>query len=125
MNTQRHSALIAAGVFGFLGVAFGAFGAHALKNHLSDAALSWWQTAVEYQLFHAAVLLALAWAPDRHRVATWAFGIGITLFSGSLYTMALTNLTGLGMVTPIGGVAFLVGWACLIITGLAKNQAKK
>jgi len=69
MKAPRNSVLAAAGFFGFAGVALGAFGAHALKAHLTDAALGWWQTAVEYQLLHAAALLALAWAPGRHAAA--------------------------------------------------------
>jgi len=124
MDTHRNPVLFTAGVFGFLGVALGAFGAHALRGHLTDATLGWWQTAVEYHLVHAAALLVLAFVP-RNRLAVWAFGVGITLFSGSLYFMALTGVTALGVVTPVGGVAFLVGWVCLAVAGLAKKQAKK
>jgi len=120
MKTSRNLVLAAAGLFGFLGVALGAFGAHALKAQLTDVSLGWWQTAVEYHLLHAAALLVLAFAPGKHAVAAWSFSIGIILFSGSLYVMALTGITTLGMITPVGGVAFLVGWGCLILSGLVK-----
>lgn len=123
MKTSRNLVLAAAGLLGFAGVALGAFGAHALKAQLTDAALGWWQTAVEYHLLHAAALLALAWAPRKHALAAWSFGLGVILFSGSLYVMALTGITVLGIVTPIGGVAFLVGWACLFFSGLAKPRS--
>jgi uncharacterized membrane protein YgdD (TMEM256/DUF423 family) len=123
MKTTRNLVLAAAGLFGFVGVALGAFGAHSLRDHLTDAALGWWQTAVEYHLLHAAALLALAFAPGKHTVAVWSFSVGIVLFSGSLYVMALTDLRALGMVTPVGGVAFLVGWGCLVISGLVKPRS--
>ncbi len=123
MKTSRNLVLAAAGLFGFIGVALGAFGAHALRDHLSETALGWWQTAVEYHLLHAAALLALAFAPGKHGVTVWSFSLGIVLFSGSLYVMALTDLRALGMVTPVGGTAFLVGWGCLILSGLAKPRS--
>jgi uncharacterized membrane protein YgdD (TMEM256/DUF423 family) len=122
MKTSRNLVLAAAGLFGFTGVALGAFGAHALKTILTDAGSGWWQTGVEYHLLHAAALLALAWAPGKRMLAAWSFGAGIVLFSGSLYLMALTGWTGLGIVTPVGGVAFLVGWGCLFFSGLAKPR---
>jgi uncharacterized membrane protein YgdD (TMEM256/DUF423 family) len=125
MKTSRNLVLAAAGLFGFVGVALGAFGAHALKNLLTDVAAGWWQTAVQYHLLHAAGLLALAWAPGRKTLAAWSFGVGIVLFSGSLYVMALTGWTWLGVVTPIGGVAFLVGWGCLFLGGLAKPRSNQ
>src|SRR5689334_2595357 len=105
----------ACAVNGFLGVALGAFGAHGLRAHLaaaSDAAqrLEWWQTASHYHLFHALALGVLAsWAghgPDRALVfAGGAMVTGIVLFSGSLYALTLTGQTGLGMITPLGGLA--------------------
>jgi uncharacterized membrane protein YgdD (TMEM256/DUF423 family) len=124
MNPSSNPVLAAAGVFGVLGVALGAFGAHALKTVLTDQALSWWQTGVQYHVVHAVALLVVAYAPGRNALAAWTFGLGITLFSGSLYAMALTGVTALGMITPVGGVAFLVGWAALIAAGLAKRSGK-
>lgn len=107
----------------FLGVAFGAFGAHGLRNRLSPDMLAVFETAVRYQMYHALAILLVGlmmapmggWAVH---TAGWAFTIGILLFSGSLYLLALTGTTAFGMITPIGGLAFLVGWACLIIAGI-------
>jgi len=119
MNPSRNPALAAAAVFGFFGVALGAFGAHALKALFSPQALDWWTTGVHYHLVHAGALavasLALGPGPGR-RWAVGAFSLGILLFSGSLYLLALTGLRPLGAVTPLGGVAFLVGWAALAWT---------
>jgi uncharacterized membrane protein YgdD (TMEM256/DUF423 family) len=103
-----------AAVLGFLGVAFGAFGAHALKSSfvVPDGA-DWWKTAVLYHLVHAVAALATGRSDGRASAATWCFAAGVLLFSGSLYTMALTDVRGLGAVTPVGGVAFLAGWLLL------------
>lgn len=100
----------------FFGVAFGAFGAHALKDTLSERAFTVYQTAVHYQMFHALALIALGlWGAQNPMLDTqrigWAFTIGIVFFSGSLYTLAITNLKFLGAVAPIGGLSFLAGWA--------------
>lgn len=115
---------------GFLAVALGAFGAHGLKNYLAplqDAAkrLEWWQTASQYHLFHALALGVLAsWAgrgDDRVlQLAGGAMLAGIVLFSGSLYAMTLTGQTRLGIVTPLGGVALLVGWGSLLVSVLRR-----
>jgi uncharacterized membrane protein YgdD (TMEM256/DUF423 family) len=107
----------------FLGVALGAFGAHGLRNRLSPDMLAVFETAVRYQMYHALAILLVGlmmgpmggWAI---RTAGWAFAIGIVLFSGSLYLLAITGTTAFGAITPIGGLAFLVGWGCLIIAGL-------
>ena len=112
---------LAAGVSGFTAVALGAFGAHALKGILAGEAADWWRTAVLYQGLHVAPLLALGLAPHPGRlarVAGWAFIAGTLLFSGSLYAMALGGPRGLGAVTPLGGLAFLAGWACLALMAL-------
>lgn len=101
--------------FSFLSVALGAFGAHALKEKLSPRALEIFQTAVHYQFLHAFALLALgltvALVPrlKANRVG-WSFTLGILLFSGSLYALALTDIKILGAITPFGGMAFLFGW---------------
>ena len=97
------------------GVLLGAFGAHALRGHLDAAALGWWHTAVEYQLWHAlALALAVHLGRGRSaRVAQLAFAIGIVLFSGSLYAMALGAPRWFGAITPLGGVGFVVGWIAL------------
>lgn len=108
---------------GFLAVAFGAFGAHGLRRRLATLAdgaerLDWWRTAASYHLAHAlalglvAVLIARS-ASTALSIAGFAFLVGIALFSGSLYAMVLTGARALGAVTPIGGLAFLVGWGAL------------
>lgn len=103
-----------AGVLGFMGVALGAFGAHALKARLSPEMLSVWQTGVLYHLIHAIALLALAlFAKATGTDIRWGgrfFTIGIVLFSGSLYALSLSGIKPLGAVTPLGGVSFLLGW---------------
>lgn len=105
-------------VLGFLGVAAGAFGAHALRGRLDPAMLQVFETAARYQLVHAVALLFVGrFAAEAPRAgatgAAWAFLAGVPLFSGSLYALALTGQPLWGAVTPLGGVAFLAGWALL------------
>lgn len=102
----------------FVGVAAGAFGAHALKARLAPDLLSIFEVGVRYQLVHALALFAVAWAcarwPGRLAAASgWAFVAGTVLFSGSLYLLALTGIRAFGVVTPVGGVLFLAGWLLL------------
>jgi uncharacterized membrane protein YgdD (TMEM256/DUF423 family) len=110
-------------LLGFLAVAFGAFGAHALKGRLSPEAMAWFQTGIQYHGWHvlAALVSLLFWriapAETGFRWVTVAFLAGIAIFSGSLYAMALTGARWLGAVTPIGGVAFLAGWLTLARVG--------
>ncbi len=117
-----HKILTLTALSGFITVALGAFGAHALKDTLDTYGHSLWNKAVLYQMFHTAALLALT-TMGRQSKIRWqfsaaAFLIGILLFSGSLYLLALTGNRMLGMVTPFGGLAFLSGWAALFWTGL-------
>ena len=113
------SFLLIGAVFGFLGVALGAFGAHGLRNRLSPDMLTVFETGVRYQMYHVFALLAVAAAAGHVgavrllTIAGWSFIAGIVIFSGSLYALALTGVTTWGAVTPIGGLAFLIGWACL------------
>ncbi len=105
-------------VFAFLAVAAGAFGAHALRGRLSPESLAIFETGARYQMYHALALLGVAWVTTRWagslgHWAGWLFVAGIMLFSGSLYILALTGTRWWGAVTPLGGVAFLVGWVCL------------
>lgn len=107
-------------VYGLLGVALGAFGAHALRARLAPEMLAIWRTGVEYQFYHAAALLLVGlWlrqAPSAPlQVAGACFAVGVLLFSGSLYVLALSGIRGLGAVTPLGGVLFLIGWAALLL----------
>ena len=101
---------------GFLGVGLGAFGAHALKTRLDTEMLAVFEVGVRYQMYHALAILAVAAAMTRLdgpliKSAGWLFSAGIVLFSGSLYLLALTGVTIIGVMTPIGGLAFLAGWA--------------
>lgn len=112
------SFLLLAAFFGFTGVALGAFAAHGLKARLSTEYLAVFHTGVTYQLIHALALFAVAILSVHlpGRLVTWAGGLfilGILLFSGSLYILTLTGIGKLGMITPLGGVAFLAGWLCL------------
>ncbi len=107
---------IAAGLC-FLAVALGAFGAHALKASLeSSGMLEVWNKAVLYHFLHAVALVALALHGTGNRAASFLLFAGIILFSGSLYTMALTQVRWLGAITPLGGLCFLAGWAWLVIS---------
>lgn len=108
-----------AGIVGALGVALGAFGAHGLKDVVADPSHieRWWNVGARYHLVHALALLGVAAHPARPAIAGWAFVVGIVLFSGSLYLMTLTGQTKLGMITPLGGVAFIVGWLTLAFAG--------
>lgn len=104
--------------FGLLAVAAGAFGAHALRERLSERMLDVFETAARYQMYHALALLAAGWAAERWPGGTavaagWMFVVGIVVFSGSLYLLSLTGIRWLGAITPVGGAAFLVGWALL------------
>jgi uncharacterized membrane protein YgdD (TMEM256/DUF423 family) len=100
----------------FLAVGLGAFGAHALKATLqASGMLEVWNKAVLYHFLHAIALVALALHGAGNRATYFLFAAGILLFSGSLYTMALTNVRWLGAITPLGGLCFLAGWAWLIV----------
>jgi len=124
---SRHIGLVGA-LMALLAVALGAFGAHGLAPRLSPGDLATFETAVRYQMYHALGLILLAAqsasAPDfRARVPAWAFTIGIVVFSGSLYVLVLTGERWLGAVTPLGGVAFLVGWGTLAWGYLRRDHA--
>ena len=104
----------------FLAVALGAFGAHGLKERLSEESLAIYHTGVEYHFLHALGIILLGAVqprlrPRRLRAAGIAFLLGIAIFSGSLYLLAFTGISWLGAITPIGGVSFLVGWLLLAL----------
>lgn len=107
------------GVLGFLGVALGAFGAHGLKNVVDDQVLlDAWDTGARYHLVHALAVLVGTMNPHVHVAARVLFVMGILLFSGSLYAMALTGMRSVfGPITPLGGLCFLAGWLVLAWTG--------
>lgn len=110
--------------YGLLGVALGAFGAHALKARLSVELLAVWKTAVEYQMYHALALLGVGILMRQLGASAplqWAgacFALGVLLFSGSLYALCLSGVRVLGAVTPFGGVLLLAGWALLLVAAL-------
>lgn len=116
---MQKNVLLVAAVLGFLGVTFGAFGAHALRGRLSPEMLAVFEVGVRYQMYHVVALLAVSAAIahfGRARslvIAFWSFLAGILIFSGSLYALALTGTGMFGAITPIGGAGLLIGWACL------------
>jgi uncharacterized membrane protein YgdD (TMEM256/DUF423 family) len=113
--------LAVAAINGFLAVAAGAFGAHALQGRVDAHALVVFETGARYQMYHALAIglavLSLRRTPGA-QLACALFLLGIVLFSGSLYALALTGLPALGLVTPFGGVAFLAGWGTLAYSAL-------
>jgi len=113
----------AGAISGFLSVALGAFGAHGLKNRLSAEMLAIFETGVRYQMYHALALLAVSWACSRwpgtwSAGSGWLFLAGTLIFSGSLYVLALSGVRWLGAITPLGGLAFLAGWLCLLVAAI-------
>jgi uncharacterized membrane protein YgdD (TMEM256/DUF423 family) len=111
-----------AAIFGGLSVAGGAFASHALKEKLSQRAIEIFETGARYQMYHALALLMVALLLSRAEAeqttlvaAGVAFIAGVVIFSGSLYTLSLTNIKWLGAITPFGGAAFLIGWSCLAV----------
>jgi uncharacterized membrane protein YgdD (TMEM256/DUF423 family) len=106
------------GICGLLGVALGAFGAHALKARVDADLLMTFEVGVRYQMYHAIALLAVGWAHTRWpgtvlTASGWLFVIGTVLFSGSLYALTFSGLRWLGAITPLGGLALIAGWVCL------------
>jgi len=120
---------VAAALFGAVAVVMGAFGAHALRSQLDSRSLQIWHTAVEYQFWHALALLAAAGFAPKPATRLWqvcgyCFTFGIVAFCGSLYALTLGLPRWLGLVTPIGGLALILGWfvlACAVVTGYGKD----
>ncbi len=112
-----------ASLSGMLAVVFGAFGAHALKDKLDADALGVFQTAVQYHFYHSFALLAVGVIALNQpqtvllKSSGFLFILGILVFSGSLYLLSVTGVRWLGAITPLGGLAFIGGWACLAATG--------
>ena len=120
--------LTIASLLGAVGVALGAFGAHGLRNRVDGRMLEVWETAVRYHLVHALALLAVAWMASRWpspslSLAGWLLVVGVAVFSGSLYLMALTGVRWLGAVTPIGGLCFLIGWIAVGLIGARRPSS--
>ena len=112
--------------YGLFAVVLGAFGAHALEARLEASGMhEVWKTAVDYQMWHALALLFLAIAPVQSRATEWAAGcfcLGVALFSGSLYGLALDGPRWLGPVTPLGGLSLTIGWALLILAAVRSSD---
>jgi uncharacterized membrane protein YgdD (TMEM256/DUF423 family) len=111
---------IAGALSAFVAVALGAFAAHGLRARLSPELLATFETGVRYEMYHALALLGVAWAytrwPGTLVIASgWLFIAGTLLFSGSLYVLALSGVRWIGAITPLGGLAFLAGWVCLVL----------
>jgi len=123
---MSRSFLFIGAVINLLGVAAGAFGAHALRNRLSADMLAVFETGVRYQMYHGFAILLVALAIGHFGsarlllISGWSFVGGVVLFSGSLVALALTDVRVLGAITPLGGVLFLVGWVCLALFALLK-----
>jgi uncharacterized membrane protein YgdD (TMEM256/DUF423 family) len=114
--------LTIAAIFGGLSVAGGAFGAHALREKISDRSLEIFDTGARYQMYHALALLVVAMLMSRLEtpptalvVSGWLFIIGVVIFSGSLYALSLTGIKSLGAVAPLGGLALILGWGALAV----------
>lgn len=115
--------IVTSSLLGFLGVALGAFGAHALKQRLSPEMLDIFETGARYHLIHAAVLLGIGILARQMdgtslKVSGFAMIFGIIVFSGSLYALAISGVRIFGAITPIGGLGFLVGWAALALSAI-------
>lgn len=112
--------LLSVAVSGFVCIALGAFGAHALQARLDEQALAVWQTAVQYQMFQTLALFGVVVFGQSSRfglltMTAYLFIVGIVLFCGSLYLLALTGMSWMGAITPLGGVCFLLGWGLLLV----------
>ena len=115
--------LLVGAVAAFLAVTLGAFGAHGLRARLSPEMMAVFQTGVQYHMYHALALILVSGIMGRMsgwliQTAGWCFAAGIVFFSGSLYLLAITGVTILGAITPIGGLLFLAGWACLAFAAI-------
>ena len=120
---MKHRFIFFSGLFGFLGVATGAFGAHGLKETLSPELLTTFQTGSRYVLVHAVVLAFVGGLASKahHKYierAGWSFVVGMTIFGGTLWTLALTEMRWLGAITPLGGLLLIFGWIHLMLLGL-------
>lgn len=117
-------------ILGFLAVALGAFGAHALKNSVSPEMIDVWKTAVQYQMFHVLALLSVILLEHREHAARWQiigwfFVVGCIVFSGSLYLLVISEIKLFGMITPIGGSVLLIGWLLLFFFLIKDSQNNK
>lgn len=132
MNNQRNqrserSLIVAGAALGMLGVVAGTFAAHVLDKNLEPRMIETFTVAVRYQMYHALAVFCAAWMFSRQPgrlplLAGWMFVVGVVLFSGSLYLLVATGMKWLGMVAPLGGTCFLVGWVLLAISAIVPAQ---
>ena len=109
-------------VFGFLGVAIGAFGAHSLRQYLTPETIETYKTGVQYHLIHAVVILGIGYYNnEKYSLPALLFSIGIVLFSFSLYIYSLTGISAIAIITPFGGVSFLAGWLMIVVRSIRKG----
>lgn len=126
--TMKNKYVAIGAIAAMLSVAIGAFGAHMLEDRLTAYELDVFRTGVQYQMFHALGILIVALLADRlpsRNATNWAARlmlVGIILFSGSLYTLAISGAKWLGAITPIGGVSFIAGWICLVAAAVMRKR---
>ncbi len=123
ISLQQQIFFVFGSLLGMFSIAAGAFGAHLLRSKLSPDYLNVFEVAVRYQIYHALALILVtfclgAFGSTWFVTAGWAFILGTVLFSGSLYILVLTEVRSWGMITPVGGLFLLIGWACLVIGGM-------
>lgn len=120
---MKNNWVLTGGVFAFLGVALGAFGAHGLKDSLTPQMLEIYKTGVFYHLIHAVAIVAIGLYNNQKLFKSAMFlSTGIVLFSFSLYVYSITSVSALAIITPFGGVSFLIGWLLLIIASVKLNK---
>jgi len=120
---KNNTWIITGGIFGFLGVAIGAFGAHGLKNYLTPDMIETYHTGVLYQLIHSIVILAIGFSGDeKYKISAILFTVGIILFSFSLYLYAITYTMAFAIITPFGGVSFLAGWLMIVVKTVMSKE---
>jgi uncharacterized membrane protein YgdD (TMEM256/DUF423 family) len=130
LQMNKHLFLLGS-LLGGVGVILGAFGAHGLKGWLEPDLLATFETGVRYQTYHALALLIVALVPARQAtqkllaVTGWLFAVGTLLFSGSLYLLVISGSGGLGLVTPVGGIAFIMGWFSLVLAAFRTHGGNK
>ena len=120
---KNNTWIIIGGIFGFLGVAIGAFGAHGLKNYLTPEMVETYRTGVLYQLIHSVVILVIGFSRDeKYKIPAVLFTVGIILFSFSLYLYSITYTKTFAIITPFGGVSFLAGWMMIVVKAVMNKE---
>lgn len=114
--------IVIGGIFGFTAVVLGAFGAHSLRDVLNKEMLEIYKTGVLYHLIHSVIIVSIGLlGNNKFNLSAWFLSIGIILFSGSLYVYSISEIKFFAIITPIGGISFLIGWLLIIISAIKKN----